>query len=358
MKKALRLAEKGKGRTSPNPMVGALIVRDGEVVATGFHKKAGDNHAEIEALSALKGGVLQSDTLYVTLEPCTHYGKTPPCAEAILRSGIKRVVVGMEDPNPNVSGGGIRFLREHGVRVDCGILESECRKLNEAFVKFVKTGRPFIIAKSALTMDGWTATAAGNSKWITNEKSRRFVHYLRDSVDAVMVGAGTIIADNPSLTTRLGNRKCKDPIRIILDTNFRIPHNAAVLNNDSDSMTYIVVGADTGSRATRDVKKENVSFIRCPAKENVIDLDSLMDILGKMSITSLMVEGGSKVMGSMIRGKLIDKFYIFKAPVILGGDDAVPMAVGATPAMIDDSIRMRDLSVKRFDEDILIIGYI
>ncbi|MFC1862961.1 bifunctional diaminohydroxyphosphoribosylaminopyrimidine deaminase/5-amino-6-(5-phosphoribosylamino)uracil reductase RibD [Thermodesulfobacteriota bacterium] len=357
MKKALQLARKGLGRTSPNPMVGAVIVRNGKVIASGYHRKAGENHAEVEALSDLRSKADAGDTLYVTLEPCNHHGKTPPCTEAILRSGIRQVVIGMTDPNPNISGRGEEYLRKNGVEVRKGVLEKECRKLNEVFIKYIKTEGPYVIAKTAMTLDGWTATATGDSKWITNERSRKFVHQLRDSVDAVMVGAGTVISDDPSLTTRLGRGKGRDPIRIILDTHFAIPHGSKVLNQESDSRTLIVVSGEVTSVSKKAVEKDNVSFITCPIKDGVIDLKSLLDILGKMSITSVMVEGGSNIMGSMIRQRLIDKFYIFKAPKILGGSDAIPMAEGLTPSRMDESHLIEDISLKRFGDDILIIGY-
>ncbi|MDP6180613.1 MAG: bifunctional diaminohydroxyphosphoribosylaminopyrimidine deaminase/5-amino-6-(5-phosphoribosylamino)uracil reductase RibD, partial [Desulfatiglandales bacterium] len=239
MKEALRQARKGLGRTSPNPAVGAVIVRNRKILVSGYHKRAGENHAEVEVLEKIGGKAGKDDVLYVTLEPCNHFGKTPPCTETILKSGLKRVVVGMRDPNPKIPGGGCEFLAEKGIEMKIGILESECRQLNEAFLKFVTTGRPFVIAKSALTMDGWTATSLGHSQWITNKKSRQFVHRLRDEVDGVMVGIGTVLADDPMLTTRLKNRRGRDPIRIIVDSRLRIPDNTRVLNIDSPAETLV-----------------------------------------------------------------------------------------------------------------------
>jgi diaminohydroxyphosphoribosylaminopyrimidine deaminase/5-amino-6-(5-phosphoribosylamino)uracil reductase len=357
MREALRLARKGRGRTSPNPVVGAVIVRKGRVIATGYHRKPGSNHAEIDALAKIGGKVRKGDTLYLTLEPCHHHGRTPPCTEAILGSGLRRVVVGMKDPNPNVTGGGCEFLARKGVEVKVGILESECRRLNEFFLKFVTTGRPFVIAKSALTMDGWTATSTGHSEWITNERSRQFVHRLRDEVDALMVGIGTVLADDPSLNTRLENRKGKDPVRIIVDTHLRIPDNARVLNIDSPSMTVVVVGDDVPAKRLESIQKEGVSTLLCPKKAGRMDLAALMDLLGKRSITSLLLEGGSTLMGTMIRERLIDKFYIFKAPKILGGSDGVPMATGPGPEMMDQCLSLRDVKIRRFGDDILLVGY-
>ena len=357
MRKALHQARKGLGRTSPNPVVGAVITRNGKIIASGYHKRAGDNHAEIEALGKIGYETTGGDVLYVTLEPCNHYGKTPPCTEAILKSGIKRVIVGMRDPNPNVSGGGCEFLAEKGVEVKTGVMESECLRLNEHFLKFVSTGRPFVIAKSALTMDGWTATSTGHSHWITNERSRRFVHRLRDRVDGVMVGVGTVLSDDPLLTTRLKNHKGESPIRIIVDTPLRISDNSRVLINDSSSKTMIVVGDDLPQERLKSFQKHRVSTVICPTKDGRVNLTALMDILGEMSITSFMVEGGSTLMGSMIRERLIDKFYIFKAPKILGGNDGIPMALGSGPKRIDECLSLNDIKIKRFGEDILLVGY-
>jgi diaminohydroxyphosphoribosylaminopyrimidine deaminase/5-amino-6-(5-phosphoribosylamino)uracil reductase len=357
MREALRQARRGLGRTSPNPAVGAVIVRNGKIIASGYHKRAGDNHAEIEALAKIGGKARENDILYVTLEPCNHYGRTPPCTEAILKSGIRRLVVGMRDPNPKVSGGGCGFLTEKGIEVKAGVLESECQKLNEAFLKFATTGRPFVVAKSALTMDGWTATSIGHSRWITNETSRQFVHRLRDKVDGVMVGVGTVLTDDPLLTTRLKGGRGKDPVRIIVDTHLRIPDEAKVLNSDSSSMTFIVVGPDVPPERLRRMEKNRVSSLTCPTKNGGVDLAALMDILGGMNIASLLVEGGSAIMGSMIRERLIDKFYIFKAAKILGGNNGIPMALGSGPKKMDGCLRLKDIKVRRFGDDILIRGY-
>jgi diaminohydroxyphosphoribosylaminopyrimidine deaminase/5-amino-6-(5-phosphoribosylamino)uracil reductase len=356
MREALRQARKGLGRTSPNPAVGAVIVRKGRILAKGYHRRAGLAHAEVEALSQL-GGRADRGTLYVTLEPCNHYGKTPPCTEAILRGGIKRVVVGMNDPNPRVSGGGNEFLRKKGIDVTTGVLETDCRRLNEAFIKFVASGRPFVIIKSALTLDGWTATSGGHSKWITNEKSRRFVHRLRDQVDAVLVGIGTLLADNPLLTVRLNRTGNRDPLRIIVDTHLRTPLDAKILNQESSSDTLIVVGSQVTGREQKRFQKQGVSTLVCPMKAGMIDLAALMGILGNMSVTSLLVEGGSLITGSMLRERLVDKFYIFKAPKVLGGGDGIPMAAGPGPKKMDQCPVLKDIRVRRFDDDTLIVGY-
>jgi diaminohydroxyphosphoribosylaminopyrimidine deaminase/5-amino-6-(5-phosphoribosylamino)uracil reductase len=357
MREALRLARRGLGRTSPNPAVGAVIVRNGEIIAGGYHLRAGSPHAEVEALAKLGEKAKKGDILYVTLEPCNHHGQTPPCTEAILRSGIRDVVVGMRDPNPRVAGGGCEYLAQKGVKVRIGVLERECRRMNEFFVKFVTTGRPFVVAKTALTMDGWSATSTGHSQWITNQESREFVHHLRDVVDAVMVGIETILFDDPSLNTRLKNRKGKNPIRIVLDTNLRIPEHAKVMKQNSQTVVLIVAGEDVPAERQEKVRERCASILLCPTKEGRIDLQVLMDKLGAMSITSILVEGGATLMGALIREKLIDKFYIFKAPKILGGSDGIPMALGPGPKKLDQGLILKYTEVKRFGDDILVIGY-
>jgi diaminohydroxyphosphoribosylaminopyrimidine deaminase/5-amino-6-(5-phosphoribosylamino)uracil reductase len=357
MKEAVRLARKGMGRTSPNPMVGAVIVRNGRIIASGFHKKAGADHAEVDALKKISTKAVSDDVLYVTLEPCHHYGRTPPCTEAILNSGLKKVVIGMRDPNPKVLGGGAAYLQKKGVHVSIGVLESECSRLNEAYIQFVKTGRPFVLAKSALTMDGWTATSSGHSKWITNEQSRTFVHRLRDRVDGILVGVGTIMADDPLLTPRLKNRSGRDPVRVVLDTHLRMPLKAKVLNHSSNADTLVMVGEGVSPDLCRRIEKKGVLAIICPTKQGRVDLPAMLDLLGKLSITSLLVEGGSTVMGSFIRERLINKFHIVMAPKILGGGDGIPMARGLGPSDIGQALPLKDISVKRFGDDFLFTGY-
>jgi diaminohydroxyphosphoribosylaminopyrimidine deaminase/5-amino-6-(5-phosphoribosylamino)uracil reductase len=313
-------------------------------------------HAEIEALKNA-GKNTDGATLYVTLEPCNHYGKTPPCTGAILKSGIKRVVVGMKDPNPNVSGGGCEFLKSKGIAVETGILEKECHKLNEVFVKFVITKKPFVVMKSAMTLDGYTATAKGHSKWITNEKSRQFVHRLRDRADAVLVGVGTVTSDNPKLTSRLKKGKGKDALRVILDTHLRTSPDASVLRQESSAFTLIAVGPDVDRERFKRFPSNRVSFHVCGLKGGMIDLGDLLNVLGNMDISCLLVEGGATVAGSFLRERLIDKFYIFKAPKILGGEDGLPMAYGKGPETIDEGLTLRDIEIRRFGNDTLIVGY-
>ncbi len=357
MKLAIQEARKGLGRTSPNPAVGAVIVREGKVIAKGYHHRAGMPHAEVEAFKKV-GNRAPGGTLYVTLEPCNHFGKTPPCTELILKSGVKRVVVGMRDPNPLVTGGGCRFLEKKGLEVVNDVLRDECVQLNEDFIKFVTTARPFVTAKSAITLDGWTATSTQHSKWITNEKSRGFVHRLRDRVDAVMMGVGTVVADDPSMTARFKVKRGKDPIRIVVDTNFRTPPGAKVMQIQSAARTLIATSME-GDRLYQasGPHPEGVETLVCPTDTGGIDLVALMEKLGEMSVTSVLVEGGAGIMGAMLRAKLIDKYYVFIAPKILGGGDGIPMAAGFGPETMEEALKLHSIKVRRFGDDILISGY-
>ncbi len=356
MRQAVTQARKGLGRTSPNPAVGAVIAKGGKILSRGYHHRAGGPHAEIEALNKL-GGKAPGATMYVTLEPCNHEGRTPPCTEAIVRSGIERVVIGMQDPNPQVKGGGAPFLAEHRIEVKLGVLEQECREVNEGFVKYVSTGRPFVMVKSAQTLDGWTATAGGDSKWITNDQSRGYVHQLRNQADAIMVGVGTILADDPQLTCRLKHGKGKDPVRFVVDTHLRTPVNARVLTQDSPVGTVLVAGSRVKKNIIQDFEKGKNEVVICAMRQGEIDLEALLDILGRRMITRLLVEAGAGIVGSLLRRKLVDKFYIFKAPRLLGGGDGKPMAEGPGPRMMKESTSLRNLRVKRFGDDILVVGY-
>jgi diaminohydroxyphosphoribosylaminopyrimidine deaminase/5-amino-6-(5-phosphoribosylamino)uracil reductase len=356
MKMALDQARKGLGRTSPNPAVGAVIVKDGGVIAAGYHRKAGTPHAEIDALNKLDGHAAGA-TLYVTLEPCNHHGRTPPCTEAILQSGIRRVVVGMKDPNPGVRGGGIALLSERGVALKVGVLEKVCARMNEAFIRFVTSNRPFVILKSALTLDGWTATRSNHSAWVTNEQSRGFVHRMRDRVDAIAVGVGTVLCDNPSLTTRLKGGKGRNPLRVILDTHLRTPFTSQVARPDPSAPTVLVAGEHVDPRRVIAFEARGIKVIRCQESGGRIDLVTLMGILGRMSVMSVLVEGGASLAGSLLREQLIDKFYLFVAPKILGGDDGIPLARGRGPERMDECLRLTGIARRRFGDDTLIVGY-
>lgn len=355
MKMALELAEQGRGWTSPNPMVGAVIVKDGAVVGKGFHQAAGGPHAEIHALDDA-GEKARGATLYVSLEPCNHTGRTPPCTQAILRSGIKRVVAGMKDPDPRVTGAGLDFLESQGIDVSVGVCEDACQRINEIFIKYVTTSLPFVILKCAATMDGCIATRTGDSKWITNPLSRQFVHELRHAVDAVMVGIGTVLKDNPRLTTRLEDRKGSDPIRIVLDTYLSTPQDAQLLHLASDSDTLIVTGSEAAAEKRTLLERPGVRFLALKDSAGQIDLTALLCELGKMGITSLLIEGGSRVNGSALRAGIVDKIYMFYAPKICGG--GIPVCGDNGVNLMEESIQVTEISVHRFADDVMIEGYL
>ena len=335
MNLALDLAIKGEGFTSPNPMVGAVVVKDSQVVGEGFHEAVGGPHAEVNAIDAA-GKDAAGATLYVTLEPCNHTGRTPPCTRKILDAGISRVVVAMPDPNENVVGGGLEVLKQHGLEVVCGVCDAQARKLNEAFITHATTGRPFVIAKCAATLDGHIATQTGDSNWVTGPASRRYVHRLRHAVDAIMIGINTVRKDDPSLTTRLEDRRGKDPVRIILDTQLSISPDAKVLHQDSAADTLLVAAKTVAQSKKAVFEKVGVKVIEAAFKQNKIDMAALMTQLGAMKITSLLIEGGGQVLGSAFRAGLVDKVHFFYAPKIFGGDDGIPQRViVASPGLVE-----------------------
>jgi len=351
---AIKEAKKGIGFTSPNPPVGAVIVKEGKILGKGFHKGAGLPHAEVEALRNCRENPVGA-TIYVTLEPCNHWGRTPPCTEAIISSGIRRVVIGCADPNPNVKGGGKERLLSEGIEVKENVLREECEALLEAYLKHVKTGLPFVYAKAAITIDGFTATSAGDSKWITGEEARRYAHKLRYMVDAIIVGVDTVIKDNPKLTQRLGGRYKKQPLRVILDTHLRTPLNSEVIRDGGK--TLILVGEKVGDEKIAQYLPFGVMVKRCATKENMLDLSEVLKILGEAQIQSVLLEGGSRVMGSFVSQRLVDKFFIFLAPKLLAGEDGYPMIRGKGPRFIKDCVMLDKLEIKRLGKDLLISGY-
>jgi diaminohydroxyphosphoribosylaminopyrimidine deaminase/5-amino-6-(5-phosphoribosylamino)uracil reductase len=354
MKKAIVLARKGLGRTSPNPMVGAVLVRKGRVVGQGFHQKAGGPHAEPIAI-ARAGKEAKGATLYVNLEPCNHFGRTPPCTQAIIKSGIKKVVFGLSDPNPSVKGGGGDWLQSQGIEVVRGVLEEECRRLNEVYIKWITTGLPFVILKAAVSLDGRIATRTGDSKWISNERSRLLVHHLRNQVDGVVVGIRTVIADNPLLTVRLSRGKIKDPLRIVLDPRLRIPLKARIL--EGPAKTLIVSGTRDRNPKRQNLEKKGVVIFSLPERGGQISIKELLIQLGRQGITSLLVEGGAEVYGSFLKEHLVDKLIIFIAPCLIGGRKAVGMIGGAGIARMTEALRLKEMSVKPWSGDILVEAY-
>jgi diaminohydroxyphosphoribosylaminopyrimidine deaminase/5-amino-6-(5-phosphoribosylamino)uracil reductase len=357
MRLALKLAARGLGRTSPNPVVGAVVVQAGTVVGTGYHEVAGGPHAEINAL-ATAGDLGRGGTLYVTLEPCNHHGRTPPCTETILRSGVRRVVVGCLDPNPHVTGGGVEVLLGRGLEVEVGVEEERCRRLNDAFIKHVTTGLPLVMAKAAASLDGKIATRMGDSRWITNEQSRRFVHRLRLVADAILVGVGTVVADNPRLTARVPTKAKGKPIRVILDTRLRTPLESQVATSTGEVPTVIATGPEPDRGRLAALEGRGVEVLPLPLEEGRVSLPSLLKALGARQITSVLVEGGAEVHGSFFRAGLVDKVYFFFAPKIMGGRNAVPMVGGAGVAYVAESAVLSRLRLRRFGGDIMVEAYL
>ncbi len=353
MKKALSLAKKGRGRTSPNPPVGAVIVKEGKIVGKGYHKKAGGPHAEIFAIEDAKE-LCKGATIYVTLEPCNHFGKTPPCSKAILDVGIKRVVIGTIDSNP-VAKGGAHFLKKHGLDVEVGCLQQECRYLIAPFIKHVKTGLPWIRSKVAMSLDGRIATRTGDSKWITCERSRQYGHKIRDIVNAILIGKNTLLKDNPSLTTRLPNKKGKDPIRIILASDLNVPLNSKVITQKSDAPTIFIGVKEKASRETqKKLENTGAKVYLVNGKNGKVDIKSMLKLLGELNIQDLLVEGGAMVHGSFWDEGVIDEAFFFIAPIIIGGEKAPSAIVGEGIEFIKEAHKLTIKELKRIKPDILI----
>lgn len=363
MKRVLRLAGKASGMTSPNPMVGAVLVKNGKIIAEDYHRKPGAPHAE--ALVIQKAGEkAKGATLYVNLEPCCHTDKrTPPCTKAIIKAGIKKVVIGMKDPNPKVSGKGIEELSKSGINVVSGILEKDSIRLNEAYAKYIMTKRPFVILKVAMTLDGKIATPEGESKWITGEEARGKVHQLRSSVDAVMTAIGTVKADDPQLTARIkkGTRDegqgTRSPIRIVIDPEFEIPIDAKILNTPPKTVIVTKVSKGQVSESKKKTLLEkNIKIIDYEGER--VDLKWLMKKLGGIGITSVLIEGGSSLNSHALEYGIVDKVMFFIAPKIIGGRESYPAVGGKTFKKLSDAYRIKDIKINRIGGDILIEGYL
>ena len=355
MKRALELAELGRGKVAPNPMVGAVIVKAGKIIGEGYHKKYGDNHAEVNAFENATEDV-SGATLYVTLEPCAHYGKTPPCAKRIVKEGIKKVVIGVLDPNPLVAGKGVNILKDAGIEVVVGVLEEECRKINEVFMKYIKTSRPFVLMKYAMSLDGKISTATGKSKWISCEKSRRDVHKLRNNLSAIMVGINTVIKDNPMLNCRIegGN----DPIRIIVDSNLRIPLDSKIVNTSNNISTIVATTHKADKDKIKLLEERNVEVIVAKEKDGRVDITSLIDKLGEKKIDSILLEGGSEINFSCLQEGIVDKVRIYIAPKILGGNNAKGAVGGRGVSEIIDSFNIENIDISTIGSDIVVEGYV
>jgi len=358
MRSALTCAKKGLGSTSPNPAVGAVITNRGRIISRGWHRRAGGPHAEIEALAGLgPGGSAPRDSvMYVTLEPCCHHGRTPPCTDALISSGIRKVVIGAPDPNPKVAGGGVRALSRAGIEVVSGVLEPECTELNEAYNHFITTGRPFVTVKLAVTLDGRIATSTGESRWITGERARAYVHRMRARNDAVMVGANTVAHDDPSLTVR--SVRGADPLRVVVDSGFATPLAARMFlpRTDCGSPNAVVFTTRAADRAkVAGARELGVDVAVVKRSADGVDLGRVVEELGAREVTSLLVEGGGTLSASLIRAGLVQKLAVFIAPAVIGGDGLPalgPLGIGS----IADIQRLRDVRTRRLGADICVEG--
>lgn len=349
MARALELAARGRGRTSPNPMVGCVVVRDGRIIGEGWHRRAGEAHAEVNAVEA--AGDIAGATVYVSLEPCAHEGKTPPCADFLIGHRPARVVAAMTDPNPLVSGRGIERLRVAGIAVEAGLLAEEAAQLNEAFIKFITSGRPFVIAKCGMTLDGKIATRTGHSRWVTGEQSRQRVHELRNEVDAILVGSRTVMMDDPSLTTRIEQEDARDPVRIVLDAGAYLDEDRKIFHVESGAPTWVAVTEPREYRCAD-------SVIRVPKGHGGVDMAALMHELGRRGITSLLIEGGGTTHASAFQAGIVDKVCFFVAPKIIGGRDAITPVEGTGCDTMDEAIALERMKAQSLGEDLLIEAYV
>jgi len=349
MREAVRLARRGIGRTSPNPPVGAVVVARGRIIGRGYHRRAGEPHAEIEALAAAGDGA-RGATLYVTLEPCNHHGRTPPCTAAVIRAGVRRVVIGARDPNPHVTGQGVETLRRDGIAVNVGLEEAACAALVVPFAKFVRTGLPHVTLKLAASLDGRIATRTGASRWVTGEAARRYVHRLRDQVDAVMVGASTVIADNPSLTCRL--RGGRDPLRVVVDGRLRIPLDCQVLTNAAAPGT-VVATVNSKARMIGTLRQRGATVLVLPGRGGTLSVRRLLARLGRRGIMSVLIEGGATLAAAALREGVVDRLLCFYAPKLIGADGRA-MVGPLDVRTLDQSLTVRAMRVARIGEDILV----
>ncbi len=352
MREALRLARRGLGKVSPNPMVGAVIVKGGRVIAHGYHRLFGGDHAEVDALKHA-GEDVAGATLYVTLEPCRHWGKTPPCTDAIIKAQIGKLVVGMLDPFPEMRGKSIELLKQHGIKTVVGVMESECRALNEVYLKYTTAGLPYVTVKWAQTLDGKIATAAGDSKWISSPESLKLAHRLRATHDAILVGVNTVLKDDPALTTRLV--KGRNPVRVILDSHLRIPLDSQVLANQSAAKTLVASTPAAPPAKLAALKKMGIEVLTVlPDSASRVDLKALLKTLAKRQISSLLVEGGAQTITSFLRLGLADKIICIIAPRLMGAGTAAVTDLNITD--LSQSLKLTFTKVHRSGEDIVVEG--
>ena len=351
MQRALALAQRGLGKTSPNPLVGAVLVRRGNVIGKGWHKRAGGPHAEIFALRRVNA---RGATLYVTMEPCSTWGKTPPCTDTIIATGMKRLVVAATDPNPKHAGRGFTILRRAGIRVESGLFADEATDMNEVFNKWITTGMPLVTAKAAMSLDGKIATRTGDSRWITSKASRREAHKLRASVDAVMVGANTVIRDDPQLTVRHGVPG-KQPLRIVVDTRGRVSMNSVFLHHKHRKRTIAVTTMLSSVRWRRSLAALGVEVLVVGRKGGRVDLRAALKALGQRNITSVLVEGGGELLGSLFDARLVDKVAFFYAPIVIGGREAITVVAGAGATKVKQAVRLRDCRWRRIGKGEILV---
>ncbi len=356
MKMALDLAIKAKGRTSPNPMVGAVVVCLEKVIGTGYHKQAGTEHAEIIAIQSA-GKQTFGATLYVNLEPCCHYGKTGPCTEAIIQSGIQKVVLAMEDPNPLVAGKGTQQLKKAGIEVVTDVLQEEARQINEVYIKYIQTQLPFVVLKTAMSLDGKIATSSGDSQWITGKASRAYAHQLRDTYDAVLVGVNTVLTDDPRLTVRIPGHIGKNPVRVVLDSQLRIPLTSSIVQNACNLKTIVATTTNANQHKMDLLLDHGVDL--CLAGEGPkVDISCLLKkLVCEHSITSVLVEGGAEVNASFLSAGVVDKIYWMLAPIMMGSHESKGPIASMGIDKVDQAFRFRVSTLRQLNGDILVEGY-
>lgn len=357
MKQAVELAGRGMGFVNPNPLVGAVIVKDDQIIGRGWHEYFGGPHAEVNAIKDANGNAGNA-TIYVTLEPCSNYGKTPPCSLEIIRNKFSRVVVGCIDPNPLVAGRGIEMIRNAGIEVQSGILENEVKELNEVFFKFISTQLPFVVMKTAMSLDGKITTKTGDSKWISGEESRKRVHELRNQYSGIMVGINTVIKDDPLLNVRDINGNTKNPIRIIVDSKARTPLKAKIINSPEIAPTIIAVTDQAPDEKLSQLKEKKVQVIVCSEQNNRVDLRFLMQELAKQNIDSILLEGGGTLNFEAIQQGIVDKVIVFIAPKIIGGVEAITPVEGRGISRLTNAVELENLKTIQSGQDIMIEGYL
>ncbi|RQD69790.1 MAG: bifunctional diaminohydroxyphosphoribosylaminopyrimidine deaminase/5-amino-6-(5-phosphoribosylamino)uracil reductase RibD [Tindallia sp. MSAO_Bac2] len=357
MKEALNIAEKGWGNTNPNPLVGAVIVKNGQMIAKGYHEKFGGPHAEVKALESA-GREAKGSDMYVTLEPCSHYGKTPPCVDAIIAAGIKRVFIAVEDPNEKVAGRGAQKLRNAGIEVISGMLEEEAKKQNEIFMHYIVHKKPYIIAKAAMSLDGKIAATTGHSQWITGEQAREHAHWIRQRVSSILVGVNTVLKDDPLLTVRLDLDNIRQPLRIILDSRGRIPLNSSVVLTADKVKTIVATTNQMPEEKRVSLEISGVEVLRMPEKNMKVDINALIDFLGQNEVDSLMVEGGGDVMATFMQEFLINKLLWYIAPKIIGGSNAPGPVGGKGISHMKEALSVMDMESEKLGDDWLMTGYL